>query len=313
VAVVDPAPVPLWPDRSQAGMKYMISLLAGLMVGVFGVFAIAYMDTSVRRGTDARVATGLPLIGMVPLMPASGRDAVTAAIGKEAFRSLRTNLRFGAGDEPRVISLTSATPREGKSTVAVNLATTLAEQGSDTVLLIDADLRRPMVHHVFGMERMPGLSDVLKGGATTAEAIRESRAHAKLHVLPAGSPVSDPAELLGSDRFRQLLDEFRTRLGYGYVVIDTSPLLAVTDGLLITQVVDGTLVVVRANQTDRVAVEHAMGQLRQVNASLIGVILNGVELGSSDGRHYYSYYKEYLAPHDDGAKGRNRRLISAGS
>jgi polysaccharide biosynthesis transport protein len=246
-------------------------------------------------------------------MPPSKQNAVAAAIGKEAFRALRTNLRFGAEEEPRVLSVTSATPQEGKSTVSVNLATTLAEQGSEPVLVIDADLRRPMVHHVFGLPRKPGLTDVLQGTATTLEAIRDSRAHSNLHVLPCGSPVTNAAELLGSPRFSRLLGELRTR--YGHIVIDTPPVLAVTDGVVVTRVVDGTIVVVRANQTDRAAVENAMDQLRNVNASLVGVILNAVEISSGDGRNYYRYYKDYhLAPGEDRARQRSgpRRLVTGG-
>jgi polysaccharide biosynthesis transport protein len=314
IAVVDPALVPLGPDRTQRGMKYLLSLLAGLMVGVLGAFGMAYLDTSVHRADDARAATGLPLLAMVPRMPPSKQNAVAAAIGKEAFRALRTNLRFGAEEEPRVLSVTSATPQEGKSTIAVNLATTLAEQGSEPVLVIDADLRRPTVHHVFGLPRKPGLTDVLQGTATILEAIRDSRAHSNLHVLPCGSPVTNAAELLGSPRFSRLLGELRTR--YGHIVIDTPPVLAVTDGVVVTRVVDGTIVVVRANQTDRAAVENAMDQLRNVNASLVGVIFNAVEISRGDGRNYYRYYKDYhLGPGDDRARQRSgpKRLVTGGS
>jgi polysaccharide biosynthesis transport protein len=311
IAVVDPAPVPLWPDPSQARLKYMVTLMAGLMIGLFGTFAIAYLDPSVRRAHDARVATGLPLLGMVPRMLPSKQNAVTAAVGKEAFRALRTNLRFGADEEPRVLSVTSAEPKEGKSTVSVNLATTLAEQGLGAVLVMDADLRRPMVHHVFGVPRVPGLTDVVQGKATLLEAIRESPAQSKLHVLPSGSPVSNASELLGSPGFRTLLEELRTR--YGHIVIDTPPVLAVTDGVVITRVVDGTIMVVRANQANRVAIENAMEQLRSVNATLVGVIFNAVELNSGDGRQYYRYYQDYLAADNAGASAgrRSERLISA--
>jgi polysaccharide biosynthesis transport protein len=312
IEVVDAAPVPLWPDTSRRGMKYMFSLVAGLMLGAFGAFAMAYMDTSVRRASEARVATGLPLLGMVPRMLPSKHNAVTAAIGKEAFRALRTNLRFGAEEEPRVLSVTSATPQEGKSTVSVNLGTTLAEQGSAAVLVIDADLRRPMVHHVFGVPRTPGLTDVLQGKATLLEAIRDSRTHPNLHLLSSGSPVSNASELLGSPAFRTLVEELRTR--YGHIVIDTPPVLAVTDGVVITRVVDGTIVVVRANQVNRVAIENAMDQLRSVNASLVGVILNAVEISSGDGRQYYRYYTDYLTPGDERAGRRSGpgRLVAGG-
>jgi polysaccharide biosynthesis transport protein len=311
VSVIDLAPVPLRPDRSQSRIKYMLSLVAGLMIGVFGAFAMAYLDTRVRHAEDLKVATGLPLLGMVPKVP-SRPNAVTAAIGKEAFGALRTNLRFGAAEEPRVLSVTSATPHEGKTTVAVNLATTLAEQAPDPVLLIDADVRRPMIQQVFGLEKTPGLTDVLGGTVTLRDAIRSTLPHSNLHVLPCGRSVPHPAALLSSPRFRTLLEEARTTLGYGHIVIDTPPVLAVTDGVVVTRIVDGTLLVVRANQTDRVAVESAMDQLRRVQAKVLGVIFNAVDIGSRDGRTYYRYYKEYLDTDQDGRKGRTGRLITSG-
>jgi polysaccharide biosynthesis transport protein len=310
IAVVDPATVPLWPDGSQPRIKYLLSLIAGLMVGVFGAFVVAYFDNSVRRSAQAKVITGLPLLGMVPRMPPAGRNELTAAIGKEAFRAVRTNLRFGAAGEPRIISLTSATPQEGKSTVAVNLATTLAEQGSENVLLIDADLRRPIVHQVFGTVRKPGLTDLLQGKTTTFHAIRNSGTQSRLHILPCGSPVDNPAELLGTPDFPRLLEEFRTRLGYGYVVIDSPPVLAVTDGVLITQVVEGTILVVRANHVDRGAVAEAMEQLRRVNATLVGVILNAVDLKSTEGRHYYGYQYQYITAGNGARQKVTRHLLT---
>jgi polysaccharide biosynthesis transport protein len=311
VAVVDPALVPLWPDSSQPRIRYMLSLMAGMIMGVVGAFAIAYLDTSVHRAADARATTGLPLLGMIPRMPPSKQNAVAAAIGKESFSALRTNLRFGAEEEPRVLSVTSATPGEGKTTVAVNLATTLSEQGPAPVLLIDADLRRPMIHHVFGLDRKPGLTDLLRGAATPFEAIRDSTPGSNLHVLPCGNPVANPAVLLGSPRFGLLLEELRGDFGYSHIVIDTPPVLAVTDGVVMTRVVDGTIVVVRANQTDRAAIQSAMDQLRGVNAPLMGVILNAVDMRSGDGRSYYRYYKEYLTESQDAAAQRSgpRRLV----
>jgi polysaccharide biosynthesis transport protein len=313
IAVVDPALVPLWPDASQPRIKYILSLLAGMIMGVIGAFAIAYLDTSVHRAADARATTGLPLLGMIPRMPPSKRNAVAAAIGKESFSALRTNLRFGAAEEPRVLSVTSATPSEGKTTVAVNLATTLSEQGPEPVLLIDADLRRPMIHHVFGFDRKPGLTDVLRGNTTALEAIRDSAPDSNLHILPCGSPVADPAVLLGSPRFGLLLEELRA-VGYSHIVIDTPPVLAVTDGVVMTRVVDGTIVVVRANQSDRAAIHNAMDQLRGVNARLMGVILNAVDMRSGDGRTHYRYYKEYLTENQNRAAQRSGpgRLVAGG-
>ncbi len=313
VAVVDPGLVPLSPDRSQTRLNLIIALVGGLLLGALGAMAMEYLDLRVRKAGEAEAITGLPLIAMIPKLRSSSRDPVSAAIGKEAFRSLRTNLQF-AGGQPRVLALTSATPREGKTTVASNLAGTLAErQGPEEVILIDADLRRPEIHRVFGMERTPGLSDVLTGAVDLDNAIQTSEVHPKLHVLPSGSKVSNPSELVDSEAFVQLVALLRAR--FGFVVIDTPPLLAVTDGGVVAKVADGALVVVRANQTDRTAVATAMEQLRQIDAPLLGVILNAA--GTSAEGHY-SYYEEYLSEEPEHAKAANgrekrkHRLLGAG-
>lgn len=307
VAVVDPAAVPIWPNASQRQFRYLLSLMVGGLLGVVGAFVLSYMDRSVQRAADVQGATGLPLLGMIPLMRTSRPDAVTAAVGKESFRSLRTNLRFGATADPRVLSLTSATPQEGKSTVAVNLATTLAEQGTSQVLLIDADLRRPVVHQVFDLPRAPGLTDALQR-TPVERAVRPSRSHSNLYVLTCGNPVRDPARVLGSREFGDLLGTLRER--FDYIVVDTPPVLAVTDGMLVTKVVDGTIMVVRANQTDREAVANAMAQLRHIDATLLGVILNAVDVRSGEGRSYYRYYRSYVSDSGNGDRA-SRRLISA--
>jgi polysaccharide biosynthesis transport protein len=309
VTVVDAAPVPLWPNPSQARLNMLLGLLGGLIVGVGAALAIEYLNPRVRGVAEAEEVTGLPLVGVIPRIGSPDRDPVRAAIGKEAFRSLRTNLRFIREEEARLIAVTSAVPRQGKTTVAVNLATTLAEQtnpkGGRSVLIIDGDLRRPLVHRMFAMDRSPGLADLIEGRVGLQQAIRESPVHPNLFVLPAGTQVQNPSALMESDQFSAILQDVRDR--FGYVVVDTPPLLAVTDGAVVSKGVDGTLVVVRADQADPGAVAHAMDQLRQINASLLGVILNGVGNGSGDGGYYNAYYDDYLAEVDESDSGRRSR------
>jgi polysaccharide biosynthesis transport protein len=313
VAIVDSAPVPLWPNPAQTRLVLMFGLIGGLMVGGLGALLLEFLDFRVRRAADAEEVTGLPLVGMVPKLGAPSRDPVAAAIGKEAFRSLRVNLHYAHGEAPRILSVTSATPKEGKTTVCVNLAASLAEQqGPGAVLVIDADLRRPQLHTIFGMGRSPGLSDVLNGTVDVGAAIRTCPSHPTLHVLTSGSAVTNPSEIIGSRSLGDLIDTLGQQ--FEFMVIDTPPLLAVTDAAVIAKVVDGTLMVVRADQADRVAVATAMEQLRQIDATLLGVILNGVGTRSSDGRHQYAYYDEYLAD-TPGNPGRVRKhtLLGAGS
>lgn len=313
VGIIDSAPVPLRPDAAQTRLVLMFGMIGGLMVGGLGALLLEFLDVRVRRAADAEEVTGLPLVGMVPKLGAPSRDPVAAAIGKEAFRSLRVNLHYTHGVAPRVVSVTSATPKEGKTTVSVNLAASLAErQGPGLVLLIDADLRRPQLHTVFGMDRGPGLSDVLNGTVPFEAAIRPAPAHPKLHILTCGAPVGNPSELIGTRRFGDLVDSMGQQ--YEFLVIDTPPLLAVTDAAVIAKDVDGTLMVVRAHQADRVAVASAMQQLRHINATLLGVILNGVGTRSGDGRYQYAYHDEYLADVPAGKSGgRKHTLLGNGS
>jgi polysaccharide biosynthesis transport protein len=293
IAIIDPAAVPLTPDSSPTRVLLLVGLLTGGILGSVGALGIEYMDLRVRGSDEAEEITGLPLFGMIPKLGSPSRDPVSAAIAREAFRSVRTNLSFAQPQGDRLIAVTSATPREGKTTVAVNIAVSLTEQGgAGSVLLVDADLRRPQVHSSLHMSRGPGLTELLARDVAIEEAVRVSPTHSGLHVLSAGGPVSNPSDLLAGPRFSELLKNLRTH--YGFIVIDTPPLLAVSDGLVVSKLVDGTLVVVRANQTDRDAVENAMDHLRRVDASLLGVILNGVEAKSRDGRYAYAYYDDYL-------------------
>jgi capsular exopolysaccharide synthesis family protein len=304
VQVVDPAPVPLRPNPARRGLKLAVALLAGLMIGGVGAITLDQLDSRVRQARDVERAVHLQVLGSVPKISSRSSNPKSVLIGKEAFRGLRTNIRFALREQPRLLAITSSAPGEGKSTIAVNLALTLAEQGS-RVLLIDADLRRPQVHRILGVERLPGLSDVLMGEAELDHAIVRSPVHPGLSVIPGGSATGSPAELVGGDAFMRMVLELREQ--YDTVLVDTSPVLAVTDAALIGTVADGTLVVVRANETDQGALSQAVEQLRRVNANLVGIVLNDVPL---DNVGYSSYYDSYY----DGEREdtRTRHLLRSG-
>lgn len=296
IDVVAPAAVPVWPDPTYHTMNLVIGVMAGLLLGLVGALMIDQTDSRVRRSADVTDATNLEVVGTIPNIRGLAMGSPSVEIGKDAFRALRTHLRFASmRDQPKLIAVTSATPRDGKSTVASNLALTLADQGS-RVLLIDADLRRPQIHTTFDLEQAPGVSDVLMGLASIDEAIRELPEHRTLNVLASGTGVEQPTELIGNVSFEELLAELRSR--YEYIVIDTPPLLAVTDAALVGAVADGTLIVVRANKTDSGALQTAVSQLRRLRVPLLGVVMNGVPTGRSSG---YSYYAEYYPSYAAGA------------
>jgi capsular exopolysaccharide synthesis family protein len=193
----------------------------------------------------------------------------------EAFRALRTNISFAQdGDAPQVLVVTSASLGDGKSTSAANLAIALAQQGSRT-LLIDADLRQGLLHRSLGGSQEPGLSHLLLGRVTLTEAVRQvavGEAGVPLHFLPSGSFPSSPAELLGSERMRQLLEKTRSR--YDTVIFDAPPLNLVTDAAVLGRVADATLLVVRTGVTSKDALQEATAQLYRLRIPIAGIILN---------------------------------------
>jgi tyrosine-protein kinase Etk/Wzc len=195
--------------------------------------------------------------------------------------------------------MTSTGPREGKSTSVANLAITIAQMGTRT-LLIDADLRRPMLHKLFQKDQEPGLTNVLVGKQKLDEIVKEVDQVPNLHLLTCGVTPPNPAELLGSNQMRRLLDLAREQ--YSMVLIDTPPIIAVTDPSVLARIVDGVVMVVRTAATQRGAAHLATEQLRRVEAPIIGILLNGLSASNFFGTVYYQQYYYYYT--NDGEKKR---------
>jgi capsular exopolysaccharide synthesis family protein len=283
-------------------------------VGVVVAFMRDWLDTTVRTEADLASIVGVAVIGTIPNLqqqarsvgyrlpvpkgadesaPATGREYQTPAA--EAYRTLRTNLNYLTPPRPpHVIVITSALPGDGKTTTAVNLAVTLAHQGQ-RVIVIDAETRRGTVHDLFGIPPAPGFFDLMYGQASPGECIRrvEMEGGGTLDVLPLGSaPSVNPADLLVAGRLQPLFERLRPQ--YDYVIIDTPPLNLFTDGALIGAHADALLLVARADKTDRDELRYAVQQLRNVNVTLAGTILNDVEFRrSSRYRLGYGYYYDY--------------------
>lgn len=282
---VAPAQVPSAPASPKVPLNLAAGLVAGLLAGVAGAYARERMDTRVR---DADVVAQLTALPVVASIPARKRDAGHAVLTEthphgahaEAFRHLRTNLQFlglpaDAAEGARgvqVVSVTSGLSAEGKSTVAANLASVLAETGA-RVLLVDADLRRPRVADLLGLEGSVGLTTVVLGRATVADVVQEWGTSG-LHVLPAGSAPPNPSELLGSAQMAKLLRELRAR--YDYVVIDTPPVLPVADAVILSRQVDGVLVVANVTRAHRRHLSETLRTLEQVGGRTLGIVLNQV-------------------------------------
>ena len=281
--------------------KLVIGLLVGLFLGIVAAFFLEYLDQTIKDTTDVERALEVPVLGLIPLDASlaeghrrNGRRRGTIPLvtqaspddpTAEAYRALRTNVTFVNAEERalRLIGVTSPGPGEGKSTTACNLAVTLAQLGTRT-LLVDADLRRPLVHRAFNLVQEPGLTDILVGTAVLREAVRPN-VIPNLDVLPAGALPPNPSELLGSGAMSRLLEELRGT--YETVIFDSPPTLAVTDAAVLSTSTDATIMVVRSGETEEGAAQRALEQLRRVQARIAGVVLNGV---SRNGDRYYYYY-----------------------
>jgi polysaccharide biosynthesis transport protein len=276
VRVVEPADSaevtsPAWPVPVAFG------LLGGLVAGVLLALARNATDTSVASARTVREATGLPLLATTyaESVPADGASAFVPARDAprsptaEAVRRLRTNLQYVDVDRPpRVLAVTSSVSGEGKTTLACDLAVALAAGGS-RVLLVEADLRRPAVAERFGLPRAVGLTGVLAGRVDVGDAVQPTAAG--VDVLASGPLVPNPSELLASDRMRRLVAEVGER--HDHVVIDTAPLLAVSDASAVAPLVDGVLLLCRSGRTSRTELAQSAETLRAVSARALGAVL----------------------------------------
>ncbi len=285
------------PLRVSAVKVYLLGILGGLAAGLAVALGLHFLDRSVKTVDQAEDIAGLPVVSAIPKKPrGKGRflDVVTARDGvvAEGFRSLRTSLAMGSHtDERRSFMFTSAQPAEGKTFCSTNFAATLSQQGFKT-LLIDADLRRPMVSRIFFNEnRRPGLTEVLTDKVALPEAVLATEVP-DLFVLTAGGRVANPAEVLATSRMRELLKEIL--LTYDRLVIDTAPALAVSDSLLLAPHVDVTCLVLRSFKTPRKTFARALKALSDIHCEPAGVVLNFLPSGLGT-YYYYSgrYYGSY--------------------
>ena len=300
VEVLDPASDPVVTGPAPSSALFVGSLL-GLLVGICGAFFLEYLDRTLRTSSQVRSALGLPVLGIVPELPhpsgssVNGRPRlVTMDAGEpaaEAYRALRLNLSFADGDRTgvRTVAFTSPGPNEGKSTSAVNLAVLIARQ-RERVLLVDADLRRPALHMALDVPREPGLADVLEGKVGLDEALQVDVLPG-LDVLTAGPVVDSPSDLLTSRTMEDLLKDLDER--YNYVIIDSPPILAVTDAAVLAGHADGTVLVVRSGNTDQRAAVRARAQLERVGVEILGVLLNDVSPTTTEESYYFRYIYRY--------------------
>ena len=325
IRVVDPALIPGGPSRPNKTRNVMLSILVGLIGGIGLALLREYLDNTVKTPDDIETLSRLPSLAVVPALSNSngkrtGRFAkllkAPVIVGKEgraelvshnmpqsqmseAFRALRTSLLLSQADHPpQVILMTSALPREGKTTAAVNLAVTLAQLG-DKTLLVDADLRKPGINRALSLVdgKHAGLSSYLAGVSSLDLITVPHPAITNLAAIPTGPIPPNPADLLSSRRLTELIAELRTR--YKFVVIDSPPIMAATDAVILSVLVDGVLLVVRSGETPKEAFTRTRDLLAGVKCHMLGVVLNAVDASSPDYYYSYRYY-----PYSYGGYGR---------
>ena len=327
VRVIERAEVPFRPSKPNVPLNLTLGVLAGLMLGVGAAFSCEYFDQSVKSTQDVEDLLLLPTLATIPnfeqarratlrspharrLLTSSENGAASNGNGTrdtleegqsdlvllrepwsqvaEAFRSLRTAVLFTArGAPPKVIVVTSAVAAEGKTVGSLNLATALAEAGS-RVLLLEADLRHPRCHRTLGIDAARGLASVL-AGQEELESVIHSLEAPRLSFIPAGAVPPNPAELVSSARMREIVASLRSR--YDFVIIDTPPVLPVTDAVVLAREADAVVLVVRGHGTPSGLVREARDRLLMTGAPLLGVVVNDVDLNWGDLYLYENYYQ----------------------
>jgi capsular exopolysaccharide synthesis family protein len=288
-----PSPIPSSPQKRQ---NFTYALIGGLVAGVVLAWLIERFDDTIQSPDDVRHVLGLPFLGVVPRIANLGERPIAAAIAdtrtgfSDSLRVVRTNLMYGAPHlRPKVLVFTSASPGDGKSTVAAGIALLLHESQAK-VLLIDGDLRRPSLHTLLDVPAGPGLSDLLAKEPPVKLEIVPGPASG-VDVLAAGPPLTASAARLGSANMRALLAQARER--YDWVIIDSPPSLGLPDASVLATLADAVVVVCSGDKTPRQALESVGEQLRSVGAHLLGVVLNRVDMDRHSyyyGRHYSAYY-----------------------
>ncbi|MFB3916268.1 MAG: GumC family protein [Terriglobales bacterium] len=321
VRVVDSARVPTSPVSPNMPRSVAMGLILGLLGGVAAAFILESLDNTVRTPEQAEMLSALPSVGVIPLAGRKLRKTKEAALAansskaqygvtaitvrrplselSESYRSLRTSILLSAGGAPKVLLVSSPLPQDGKSTVAVNTAVVLAQKGS-RVLLVDADMRRPSIHRHLGIPQQPGLSAIL-AQAEGAESAVHASAVPGLFVVPAGHTPPQPTELLGSPIMKAYLENWRQE--YDHIIIDSPPILSVTDAVILSVESDSVLLIARSGQTTKAALRRARDMLIQVNARIMGVVLNAMDVNATDYRHHYFYKSKQKYYNNDARAG----------
>jgi capsular exopolysaccharide synthesis family protein len=301
VSLVEPPLTPTAPVRPRTRLNVAIGVLLGLLLGAGLAFLRELLDRSVKTPEELEVAAGAPVVGTIPPFKAHKQPIPVAEQPRtavaEAFRKLRTNFAFlGVDRQSLCCVVTSPSASDGKSTVAANLAIALSQAGQ-RVALVDADLRKPTLHKLFGLPQRVGTTTVLLHQAVVHDAIQHPGPNLPA-VLTSGQLPPNPSELLGSRRMEDLLADLRT--AYDIVLIDCAPLLPVTDPMVVSRLADGILLIARSGTTTRDQAQAARVACGKAGATMFGAVLNATPVTEGDQPAYYAYYGESHRKHAPG-------------
>lgn len=316
VRLVDTAIEPIYPTKPNKKLNLILGVLIGLGLGIGLTFLLEYFDDSIKNPEELERA-GFPILSIIPQIPTEelskrivsrngNKNGDLEEIKKiesrlvthfdpkspisEAYRTLRTNIQFkNLERNDYAILVTSSTPKEGKSTTVANLAITMAQMGTK-VLLVDTDLRRPVIHSIFGLKKDRGITNYLMRKFAFDEIVKSTIVE-NLYVVTSGPLPPNPSEILSSDAMKEFIVEAREK--YDLILFDSPPVIAVTDAAIISTMVDGLILVVKAHQTRRDAVKRAKNLLDSVNSKVFGSLLNGVNIERTYGAYYHYYYYHY--------------------
>jgi len=313
VRIIDPAIIPEGRSKPNSKLNVLIGLVLGVGLGIALASFREYLDNTVKTVEDIE-KVHQNVLGIIPALHEDTKDKKKKVTSipwqrevqtlkrriitkedprspiSEAYRSLRTSILYSSPDNSlKSIIISSAGPGEGKTTTTANLAITFANMGKQT-LLIDADLRRPVLHHVFGVDKSPGLTDYLSGLTTDFNALVNTTEIKNLFLCTSGINPPNPSELLGSKKMSQLIETLEQ--DWDIILLDSPPMVAVTDATIISREIDAMILVVHSGKTDKHSFERTVNSLKTIKVPLVGVVLNSVTSKNSYGSYYY-YYQNY--------------------
>ncbi len=322
IRIIDEAPAPNYPIAPRKKLNIFLAMVVGLVIGTALTFFFEYIDNTIKTPEDIKQYLRIPFLGFIPKVSHEHNtnngggpyspDTVVAADPKstvaEAYRSLRTNVLFSTVERGPIILVTSAGPTEGKSITVANLGITMAQSGSRT-LIIDCDLRKPRIHRIFNIPgNENGITEMIANLGSNGTRIKVKRTKIpNLDIIPCGTIPPNPSELLSSKRTETLIEALSKK--YDKILIDSPPINVVTDPVILSQIVNGVIIIIRSGETARDISRRAIEQLTGVNANILGGVLNSVDLQKNHYYYYSSYHNYYYQDKDETTDARRKRPV----